>query len=426
MATKSFYRLGAWGLADQGLISAASLLTLVLLTRSVSADAFGLFVLAYAALLFLTDLQAALVTQPHNVLGAARLERGAYIRYTAATGVWQGLFLLVALALALAAALGAGLSGWSLGPLLWALVPAIAARQAHEFFRRVLYTEGRVRAAFLGDLVGYGGQALALAALSLLGLLSGTTALYALAGAAAVGAAVQASQLPGRFRLTVRREPLRENWEFGRWLAGGAVAYWCAANLYFYLAAAIVSPSASGALKAAQIPLGPLTVVLAFLAITLPIRFSRLFATSRPAVSSEIRRLLLFTAPPVAGYCALVALFAGPLLTVLYDDKYAGHRSLVVLMAAYYFVLYVFTFLIAIVNARGLTRYAFFGNVAAALLTAALGWPLTASLGARGAALGMILSLVVAIAVTSTAFGRAARRREGGSLPEMATFPRQA
>src|SRR5688572_19593946 len=63
---------GAWGLADQMLISLTNFVTMVFLARGLGPAAFGVFVLVYTVMQFANGLQSALIIQPHNVLGATR------------------------------------------------------------------------------------------------------------------------------------------------------------------------------------------------------------------------------------------------------------------------------------------------------------------------------------------------------------------
>src|SRR5215213_1702813 len=82
-----------YGLSDQAVISATSFVTLLVMARALSASAFGAFALVYMVLLFVNSVQSALVTQPHNVLAAAREDRG-YRRFTVATVVVGLLFMM--------------------------------------------------------------------------------------------------------------------------------------------------------------------------------------------------------------------------------------------------------------------------------------------------------------------------------------------
>ena len=131
-----------FGLADQGLISATNFVTLLVLGRALTASAFGAFALAYTVLIFVNLLQSALVTQPHNVLGAAR-EGLMYRRFTVATIAAAVLFMLaVVVVLIPVNVVVIELRGAT--PLLVAMIPATVAWQLQELARRILYTEGRL------------------------------------------------------------------------------------------------------------------------------------------------------------------------------------------------------------------------------------------------------------------------------------------
>src|SRR5438105_13187058 len=84
-----------WGLADQLLISFTNFVTMILVAKGLhDKAAFGTFTLVYSALLFANILQFALVTQPHNVIGAAR-QGEDYCLYTTATAFVQILLALL-------------------------------------------------------------------------------------------------------------------------------------------------------------------------------------------------------------------------------------------------------------------------------------------------------------------------------------------
>ena len=118
--------VGIWGLSDQALISATNFATMVLLARALGPASFGSFVLVYTVLLFATELQGALVTQAHNVLGVGRAG-SSYAGYTRSTAISQMLLAGSLGALAALAGLGAHLAGWGTAPLLLLLAPAIVA-----------------------------------------------------------------------------------------------------------------------------------------------------------------------------------------------------------------------------------------------------------------------------------------------------------
>src|SRR5687768_15166203 len=155
-----------WALSDQVLISAANFVTQVLAARALHdrPGEFGTFAVISGVLLWCNIFQSTLITQAHNVLGATRTGRD-YRRYTSSTGVGQLILLGAQIVLAGPLALFAYFAGWTSAGMLIALVPTIIAWQAMEFVRRVLYTEGRYSAAFVNDLLSYGGSIVLVAGL---------------------------------------------------------------------------------------------------------------------------------------------------------------------------------------------------------------------------------------------------------------------
>lgn len=397
---RGLIKASALGLADQAVISATNFITVIVLARALTPSDLGAFVLAYTGLLLLNGLQTALVTQPHNVLGQAR-SGPAYATYTSTSGVAQlGLALpLGGLALAAAAVAHAAGSATAAGILL-ALVPAIVTWQVQEFARRVLYTERRLGAALLADLLSYGGQAAVLVALAAAGRVAPAGAILVVAATSALGAAFGGWKIRSSLVRQFDRAALRENWEFGKWLGAAIAASWLAGHLYVYLSAIVLGPTATGALRATQVILGPLNSFFLFLFTVLPIQFARtLNRSGNEGLHAELRRAWLATSLPVVLYCVLAAVFASPALRLLYGDTYEPYAGLVVLFSAYYLVMHMVFLLTSALSARRQTRSLFRGSAYAGMVGAVVGWPLLATLGVEGAAVGMILgAFVVAVA----------------------------
>lgn len=385
----------SWGLADQALLSATNFLTMILIARVLSPAAFGSFALLYTTLLFTNGLQSTVVTQPHNILGVARRGR-VYRRYTSSTAVTQIVLAAMTGGVILAAAITASVLGSSLAPLLYALAAAAVAWMAQEFVRRVLYTEGRLRGAFANDLISYGGQTIAIAALWQLGHLTATSALCALAATSALGVAIGAWQVRQSFTRGFALDDVRGNWHFGKWLAGAFIAYWFSSQLYLYLAALILDTAATGTLKAALLVLGPLNVLLIFIDTTTPIALARTLASAgEGAMHAQLRLTVAWAAPLVGAYCLIAFVFAGPLLRLFYGQRYAHGGAVLGLFAVHYIVIFLTRTLSAAVRAKRLTKYVFQANLCSGLVAVTAGWLIVEIGGVRGAVVGMIASSVI-------------------------------
>lgn len=378
------------GLADQALASGVNFLTLILVARSVSSTSFGYFALVFTLLQSLVALEGALVTRPHNVIGARR--SGAdYVRFTTSVAAYQ-LSLSTVAAVLLAGGAGiARAAGAGSTLLLLVAAPTLVAWQLQELARRVLYTEGRLGAALANDTLSYGAQIVLLVTLHQTGRLTGMSALVVIASTSAVGSLVGAVQLRRSLGSRLDRGSIADIWRFGKWLGAAEIAYWFESQYYVYLAALLVGPVASAALKAGQTLLGPISVFLAFFVNYLPIRFTRR--------GVQLRFGFLSTVPTVAIYAVLVGIFARPLLAHVYGRSYEGYASVVRLFALYYLLLSVSDVVVASLSARERTRRIFVGHVAGAVASVALGWVFVERFGAAGGVGGMILAITTAFCV---------------------------
>jgi len=395
------------GLADQAVVSLTNFVTMLLLARVLVAPDFGKFTLVYGVLLFAGVLQATLITQPHNVIGAS-LKGAEYARYTAATGLSQLAYAGVITGLTIVAAAAARGVDPEISTLLIALAPAIMAWQLQEFIRRVLYTERRQVAAFANDAASYGGQAIAIFVLSFIGRLNGESALYAVAATSAVAVIVGVYQIRGSLAFPAAGvSAVRDNVSFGKWLAGAEIGYWLSTQTYVYLAAAILGPAGAGLLKAVQLLFGPLNVILFFLNSTLPVRFASAYArTGRSGLDRQARRAYALIVPVVVSYCVAVTALGAPLLNLLYGDTYAGGGSVVGLFGLFYLVVTPFAVLSGALRALRRTRPIFIAYLLASVTSVSLGWLLVARAGVEGAAAGMALSLIIVTIYCALAYIR--------------------
>jgi len=397
-----------WGLLDQGLVSSVNFLAIILLARTLAPREFGYFVLAFTILQSAGTLQGALITRPHNVLGAIR--RGSeYADYSTTAAATQIGFTGL---LALIAALGAGIAaavGFSHASLFLALTPALIGWQLQELGRRMLYTEGRLAAAFANDVVSYGAQAVALVALWRLDIVTGTRALLTLAAAFAIGTIVVAWQLRPTLSGRLDVSSLTANWNFGKWLGLAEVGQWFATQFYIYLGGIVVGAIASGVLKAGQTILGPMSVFLTFFTSYLPIVFARELESSG-TIRTKIRRSLGVILPVVVPYCLVMAIFAKPVLEFVYGHAYGRYTTVVQLFALYYVLLAFSTVAIAALSAKGMTPSVFVGQTGGAVVSLAIGWFLLQQWGAEGGVTGILLSWGVAMALFLRALRTPPRR----------------
>jgi O-antigen/teichoic acid export membrane protein len=414
----AFLRKNSFALADQVLISGTNFVTGVLTARALDQGEFGVFSVIYAGLLFANILQSTLVTQAHNVLGATR--RGDdYRRYTSSTAAQQLVIAALLALIVLPLTIVAFARGWASASMLLAVIPAIVFWQLQEFVRRVLYTEQRYARAFANDLVAYGGQAILLIALFAAHKLYGTAftgaiAFYTMAVACAIASVVGAIQLRHDIGRHVDWTHIRENWHFGKWLAGGELMGWCSSlHMQVWWAALLLGAAASADLRAAMILFGPARVVSFFLSSVLPTKFARaLEAGGADALHAKLKFVYLGLVPTVGAYCLLLAIFPRQVLWLIYGARYVDDGSAVAVLVLYAvaaFLNYMQLVVAAALTASRQTQQIFLGSLLGCCVALAMSPLLIRQFGANGAILSMITTTLVVGVVFVRAYVRRVR-----------------
>ena len=136
----------------QAFASGTNFGTGVIIGRLCGKEEYGLYYLGFTLLIFVIELQNALISTPYMVY-APRLEANEHRRYTGSTLIYQlGLSMAVMAALAVAAvALSFGAGPEGLAPVAWSLLAVIGLVTLRDFTRRVCFANLRMAAALCID-----------------------------------------------------------------------------------------------------------------------------------------------------------------------------------------------------------------------------------------------------------------------------------
>jgi O-antigen/teichoic acid export membrane protein len=249
-------RLG-WGLADQSLSSLTNFALAVLVARNVSTAGLGAFGLAFTTYTITLGATRALCSEPLTVRYSATEEpewrRGA----SAATGVALVLGILAGLVCIAASFLFTG----TLRPSLIVLGVSMPGLIVQDTWRSAFFCHLRGAYAFANDLAWAIAQVALVAAVLVAGMQTAPAFILAWAGAANVAAvfgSVQAGFLP---RPQDTRRWLSRHRDLGPRYLVEFIARNAAQSGAMYATAAFAGLEAAGALRGAQVALGPLNVL---------------------------------------------------------------------------------------------------------------------------------------------------------------------
>jgi O-antigen/teichoic acid export membrane protein len=395
-AARSF----VWGFVAQGFSSAVNFGLSVIAGRLLGPRGLGVVFIGFVAYQLVLGLQRGTITQPLVAQAAplAARERDRLARSGLTVVLLSGSAASIAFALA-------GLAvGGDLGRGLLIFAPWIVAGLLQEFWKAVLFQEGKGRAGAFSD-----GTRLAVMALVLPLALSHRSdyfivSAWGIAAAAGLGVGILSLRTPlGRPREALHW--LRSDaWALGKWLGIREIVYHIGTYATVLALALVVGSTNLGGLRSAEALFSPFSLIAAALVLPALPALSRELAISRRAARRLALRINLIALALGGGYFAVMALLGSWLLTHLFGRSFARFDELIwpmatmQLLGAASFAFAVL--LIAEKRGRTLVAAAIVGSTATFAFATALG----AVSGVTGAAWGLTAAAAVsAIFVTLAA-----------------------
>ena len=395
---------GAWGLADQFVVSLGNFLTGLVLVRTLPKEDFGVFFLVFGMLLFLNSLHNSLVTYPLSVRGAA--SDALDLRHRAGQSILFTLMLALPLSLGVIVIVGLehrqSLIPWALAAMfLW---------QIQETLRRAIMAHLRHREALFGDAISYLGQAAIVYVLARRGMLTLEAAFIAIASTSLLALLVQAWQLKPALSLTRPVRPLvGEHWSLGRWmLLTNAITLLTVQAMpwtlgYFHGKGEVAEFGALAQVMGLTNP-----VMIGITGLIVP----TVAAVSARRGASSARHVALTYglqgAALLLPYYALV-LLAPEFALRLFTDKpeYAGLGTHLRLFVLAYILTFPAHVVLSLLNGLGRTRSTFVAQCAFSAATLLLSLPLAAAYGLAGAVWSGVLPALAFVATSVVMLRRA-------------------
>jgi O-antigen/teichoic acid export membrane protein len=385
-------------LFDQGLVSGANFITNVLLARAFGIRDYGVFALAWVAVLFVNSLQYALIVTPMMSVGPKQEqeERPAY----------YGSVLLQEIAFALAAAMIMFVSvwlstrffpKWGVGGLALPISVATLAYLLQEFLRRYFFCTRQSKLALTTDVVSYLTQVPIIFWMAHTHIAKLSNVLWIIAITSFIGFAACLRWFePITFsRQSVRTVFLR-HWRMSRWLAPSAFMQWGAGNLFQMAAPVYYGAAASAILRAAQNIVGVAHVWFLGLDNVVPAEAARQMGLNGiDGMLGYIKRVLLQWGGVTLAFTGIIACFPSFWLRLAYGMKYSSDGTVLRLYALMYMIIFISGPLRYGLQALEYTAPIFWAYPALIAFSVALAGPLARRLGLNGVMLGMCATQII-------------------------------
>jgi O-antigen/teichoic acid export membrane protein len=388
---------GSLAVLDQGLIAGSNFLIGLLLARWLVPEQYGAYALAFSIFLFASGFHNALLLEPMSVFGLASYSNclpaylGKLLRLHFVLA-----FFLTGLVAAGIAVLHYFTADRALTSALWGVCLATPWILFFWLCRRAAYIKLAPGLAARGALAYCLVVVCLLLLIQSVGWLSGFTAFLIQALAATAAAILLLASL--RSNLDSQSGPsssavLRQHWRYGRWVVATAFVYWLSGNAYYVLVAAFLPMQDVAALRALQnftLPFVQFLTATSLLA--LPWASAR-FAEEGPlGFQRRIRQITVLFVAGASAYYAVLWLFGGRIMAILYAGRYTDFAYLLPLAAAPVVVLAASQGSTIAVQAMQAPAEAFLAYSVAGTLTILAGVALARYWGLAGALVGILIS----------------------------------
>ncbi len=388
-----------WALLDQALISGVNFFTGILLARYLGLDEFGVFSLAWMAVLFANSLQDALIISPMMSIGAKQTEKEAP-DYFGAVFVQQIFISLVSGAFLL---FGARLSElyfpqWKVGDLALPLAMVVFSYQMQDFMRRYFFTRGSSTMVFIIDMISYAGKVLLLVWMFYKEFASISNVLWIIAITYSLGFICGLGQISriswagtGYFK-----EICERHWKFAKWLVASALLRWTSVNIFSITVAAYLGASAVGAMRASKNIVGVAHILFIGLQNIATVRTAKLFHEEgiKPMVG-YLWKLTLFGGVATALICLAAGVAPGFWLTIIYREELSEYKYILQWYAVLYLIVFFNTPLRSGLRALEHTQPIFWANLGSTLFSILSATFLVSRFGLTGAMLGMLIAGII-------------------------------
>lgn len=328
------HRHANWALADQSVVSGCNFVTGILLARFLGPESFGIFVVLQAIILYVNSFQSSLIFQP-MMSAAPRLsgsERSHYLQGVFALQLMlcSGLSLIIGIAAYVIHASSLHLQLGIDADINAALVAALLAFQLQDWQRRYYFVQEKARSAFLIDSISYGGQVLLLGIAYFSHVLDVAMAFWIIAAAsftAFVAGFLRDSLLPV---FSHARAVLRDGWRTGRDYLIAWQLQWLGTQGVLIFSAGVVGAEAVGGIRAAQNIVGPINILFLAMENVVPVIAARRFGhTGLAGLLAYLGRITVFGSALLIPVLLTLAIFATPIMHLLYGESYVGSAALV-------------------------------------------------------------------------------------------------
>ena len=385
-------------LGDQALVSGANFLTNLMMARSMGVREYGIFALAWMAVLFVNSFQWALVVSPMMSVGPKQEDamRPSYYGAVVTQELFYALFGAAAVFFALHIHL-ARYPAWNFTELAWPLSFATMSYLLQDFVRRYFFSIRRAKQALLSDAVSYLTQLPILFWMLRRPATSTGAVLWVLGATSLAGFLVGWLFFePIRLVKSELKQVALRHWRISKWMAPSAFMQWSTGSLFTLAATVFYGAAAAAVLRCSQNIVGIAHIWFLGLDNVVPAEAARrMHRDGVDAAFHYVKSIALRWGLITFAFLLVVCVAPSFWLGLLYGSRYAGYGRVLQLNAGLYMLAFFSGPMRAGLQALEYTAPIFWSYLAMTICSIVLSVPAVHWLGLNGALLGMIATQLV-------------------------------
>jgi len=401
---------------DQTIISVSNFIATIILARNISATELGVYAVGFTTIRLVRAIQDGISVQPLNTFGVT-MDFDSFRKYVTSTGIIQ---LFLSFLSAIVAAIicwifikNGDYNNLSATSALWF---SFFFWLLQEFIRRVFYVTNSVfSAVFLSTINN-------IARFGIMFWLLDKGELNGITGMEAIGIGSLISLIYGGIKtrhlwsskFSNLLKTWKQNWDFGRWIAGGLISNWLVSEFYPILTAGIISLAAAGAYRALQNLIAPVHVLLRAADTYLTPQAASIFHKKGAKALSKFQKITyILLGIPILGMIGIAILIPEKLLQILYAGKYTEFSSGIYFLALFYLFLYLYWPLQISFKAVQISRPIFLANFIAIFAAFTIGIWIIYKWGVYGTVAGQALNAFIIFIVLQIIWNKTIRSLSG-------------
>ncbi len=385
---------------DQGLVSGVNFIVAILLTRFLGLEVYGLYVLAWMVVLFISSMQQAFIIMPLYTLYPKQDLKEQYL-----SGL-MGIQLIFSVTSVLAVCILVSFAmkinpEWSNPGLVFLTGLVTGLHSFNDYLRRLFFVLHKPGTVLIMDLIGYGVLPVIILVLVALDQLSIHTVLISICCLLMLSISFSLIfRYDAGFGLKKNSLPLGLHWRFSKFLIGTSLLQWFSGNLFIVVAGSTLGPVSVGAIRIAQNIIGVLHVLFIAMENLIPVRASELYKTNgRKSMLKYIGIVSKQAAVPTSILLGIIAIFRNEIIRLFYGEVYLEFHYLLLLFAGLYILVFIGTILRFIIRTIEKNRLIFTSYIASGILSMALAKPLVSSFGLLGVMIGLFLVQILSLTI---------------------------